>query len=361
MPKHTSSPPQHWQSFDYRGRCFFDIVVPVHNDREVRLTVAQKIADRYEVQDVLTRGGGGVILVAKDLHTGSPVLVKAFLEYNTERDDLSEPLKGVIESLRRSRHHLQTERRILVQLHNIGCNAVPHPNDYVFDANPALEGPHKTDAGETWQFDDFALITSEPYLVMQYVPGKSLQDLLEKQYSQGFEEPVALAIIDQVARVIELVEQPLKLSNGQTWELVYQDLKPGNILVDRSGQTTVLDFGGCQLIIDNMLVLNGSHSPGYCAPECGKWDEAITPAADCYGLGSTLYHMLSGFNPRRQLPKKRPSHGPQAVHISTKPLALQCSPEVVELVSRCVAWEPEARFQNTAEFRAALAPLLQPE
>jgi serine/threonine protein kinase len=159
--------------------------------------------------------------------------------------------------------------------------------------------------------------------------------------------------------VIELLQQPMTLSNGQTWQLVYQDLKPGNIIVDRSGRATVLDFGGCQVVVDGTLVLNGSHSNGYCAPECGVPEVGITPAADSYALGTTLLHMLSGVNPRRLLPGDPRRTGQRAVRLNVpRLLADRHSPTVVEFVATCVAWEPEARFPNATEFRRSLLPLL---
>lgn len=370
MRQPVTPPPRFWESLEYRGRRYVRFPVRVGGHRDVPFTVAAQIADRYAVRDVLTRGGGGVILTAEDQHTGHPVLVKGLLEYDTWRYNLSEPLDDVVEALRRTRHHLQTERRILVQLHNGGCNAVPHPNDYVFDTNPALEGPHLTETGQWWRLDDNGLLDSEPYLVMQHVHGAHLGRVLERRARHGLPEPTALSIIDQVAAVLELLQRPLAMPHGQTWQLVYQDLKPGNVLVDRWGRATVLDFGGCQLMIDGALVLHGSHSRGYCAPECGRTDEGITPSADCYALGSTLFQMLSGINPRRWLPKRSahshlpPGDGsgvradPPAVHIDPGYLSKRCSPQVVDLVGRCVAWEPAARFQTAREFRQALKPLV---
>jgi serine/threonine-protein kinase len=170
---------------------------------------------------------------------------------------------------------------------------------------------------------------------------------------------MALRIIDQVARVIELLQQPFQLSNGQTWQLVYQDLKPGNIIVDRNGRASVLDFGGCQVVIDGTLVLNGSHSPGYSAPECGPSEAGITRAADSYGLGTTLLHMLTGVNPRRLLPGDPAKTGQRAVRLNVaKLLEGICHASVIEFVAKAVAWEPESRHADASEFRRALLPLL---
>jgi serine/threonine protein kinase len=357
MAKAVAQPPHLWESFRHEGKTFVRFDLRLHGDRMAPFSIAQPLAGRYELQDVLARGGGGVILVARDLKTEHLVLVKALAEYDVSRHDLEHPLEDIVESLRRSRHHLQTERRLLVRLRNRGCNAVPHPNDFVFDANPLLQGPHRALSNDEWRFDDEGILNSEPYLVMQHVAGLNLKDVIVQFYRNGLEELVALRIIDQVARVLELLQQPLPLSNGQTWSLVYQDLKPGNIVVDEHGHATVLDFGGCQLEIDGTLVLHGSHSPGYCAPECGQ-GKPIDATADSFALGSTLYHMLSGESPRTLLPKDRQSGDPPAAHIDANKLSKKCSAGVVSLIARCVDWDREARFQTAVDFRQALVPLL---
>jgi serine/threonine protein kinase len=358
MSTRAVPPPAQWETFEFRGRSFYWFPVKVR-EGEVPFTIAHRVADRYRVGSVLARGGDGIILEATDLRTENPVLIKAVVWHKAVRADLEEPLEEFVEQVRRSRHHVQTERRVLVQLHRRGSSAVPHPNDYVFDTNPMLEGPHYTEQDQEWTFDDWSLIDAEPYLVMQRAAGTSLQERLEREGGSAFDEPAALRIIDQTAAVLEQLHEPFRMANGQTWELVYQDMKPGNLLVDDQGRVTVLDFGGCQVVIDGTLVLRGSHSPGYCAPECGPANpDPIAPTADCYALGSTLYHLLTGVNPRRLLPKDFRDSDTRAVRLDTAGLAGRCSKATADLIARCVAWEPAARFQTVRELRAALAPLV---
>jgi len=357
MSTAENAPPEFWETRNYRGRPFFHFDLKVR-DGDIPFSVPCRIADRYEVREVIARGGGGVVFAAIDQVTTNPVLVKCLAQYDMLRRDLSEPLEEMVESIRRGRHHLQTERRILVQLRNAGSNSVPLPCDYAFDSNPALRGPYWTQSGHEWMFDDASILHSEPFLVLQHVDGMNLKDVLQQLFQNGLEEPLALRIIDQVARVIELVQQPLQMPQGQTWRLVYQDLKPANILIDRHGHATVLDFGGCQLVIDETLVLHGSHSAGYCAPECGRSHDPLHPSVDCYGLGTTLFHMLTGVGPRSLLPKDIAPEDSRAVRIDADQLSTRCSKPVVDLVSRCVSWEPENRIASAREFRQALAPLL---
>ena len=83
------------------------------------------------------------------------------------------------------RKTLEMERRILVLLRNAGCNAVPHPNDFVYDANPHLEGPYTTEDRKEWTYGDQDMLEAEPYLVMEAVEGQSLAQILERGAGQS--------------------------------------------------------------------------------------------------------------------------------------------------------------------------------
>ena len=89
--------------------------------------------------------------------------------------------EGFANQLRLPRKTLEMERRILVLLRNAGCNAVPHPNDFVYDANPApgrARTPRKT--ARNGQYDDVDMLQAEPYLLMEMVRGQSLEEVLKE-------------------------------------------------------------------------------------------------------------------------------------------------------------------------------------
>src|SRR5713226_10433285 len=120
----------------------------------------------------------GLLLEGLDLRTKCRVLIKASLFYDVVPYARVRDQEGFTNQLRLPRKTLEMERRILVLLRNAGCNAVPHPNDFVFDANPLLEGPYQTEDGPEWRFDDAEMIAAEPYLVMEVLTGKSLDQVL---------------------------------------------------------------------------------------------------------------------------------------------------------------------------------------
>lgn len=358
MARAPAPPASEWDTVRHRGREFAAFPLRVKGDREVRCTVPWRIAERYEIRGVLARGGGGMILEALDRRTGRDVLVKALAEYHLDREDLDEPIEEVVEIVRRARHHLQTERRLLVRLRNAGCAAVPLPHDYVCDVNPGLVGPHRTRRDEPWRFNEPELVDSEPFLVLQRVAGSNLEDLLADEYPEGIDEATALRIVDQVAAVLEQLHRPWTLANGRSWRVVYQDLKPGNILVDRTGRATLIDFGGCQIEIDDTLVLQGSYTPGYAAPECGERHVAVGPQADCYALASTAYHLLTGANPRRLHAARTAPDDSPALRFDLRPLRPDVAPATYELLRDALDWEPAQRPASATEFRRRLAPLL---
>ncbi|QDU80675.1 Serine/threonine-protein kinase PrkC [Polystyrenella longa] len=357
MSRITNVPRNEWELFNYGQRDFHRFSVN-SKEREVPFTIPIRVSERYEIQDTLARGGGGVIFTAIDLHTQNKVLIKTIAGYQIPRGSLEEPLDEVVDSIRRVRHHLQTERRILVQLRKLGCNNVPHPHDYIFDWNPALAGPYRTPKDELWSFEDVEVLKSEPYLVMEWVDGFSGKEVLQRFYPQGISEQQALYLVDQVAAVIETMHQSWQMPNDMTWDLVYQDLKPSNILIDDFGHATLIDFGGCQIVIDGELILHGSHSPGYAAPECGLNKTPITPAADVYSLGTTLYSLVTGINLRRELQRKQQSdETARAVELDFSS-DNRISSEVRELICDCTQLDPTERLSTAIEFRERLKPLI---
>ena len=104
--------------------------------------------------------------------------------------------------------------------------------------------------------------------MLQQVAGVSLEELLQREFPKGMEEHRALEIIAPVVQILERLHEPWRLPSGRTWHCVYQDLKPANILIDPLGRPTLLDFGGCQVVIDGVPVLEGACTAGYAPPEC---------------------------------------------------------------------------------------------
>ena len=180
------------------------------------------------------------------------------------------------------------------------------------------------------------------YLVMEFVPGRDLGQILEERGPLPWQE--ALRIGRQVAQALAYANQ-----HG----IVHRDIKPGNIMVLPDGSVRVLDFGIARARTSPEITLSGFvGSPNYAAPEQAM-GKPVDIRADLYSLGIVLYRALSG---------KLPFEGdtPWAVvnqHIATPPppLAGADLPEtVVALVTRSLAKRPEDRFQTPEEMIEAI-------
>jgi serine/threonine protein kinase len=334
--------------------------VPHGDNRGKTYTIAQPLAGRYEVLRFFASGGMGLLLEGLDLRTSGRVLIKAILNYDVAPYARVRDQDGFTNQLRLPRKTLEMERRILVLLRNAGCNAVPHPNDFVYDANPLLAGPYPTDDGGTWTYDDEEMIAAEPYLIMEAVDGRSVEDVLREAAGRKLSEVRSLRIMSQVAQVLETLHEPRPMRSGMTWQLIYQDLKPANLLLSALDRTTVLDLGGCQLINleARQKLLPGAATAGYCPPECEEPYNLLTPAADIYTVGSNLFQFLTGRSPREFLGASLGKNQARAVHLNTELLDGQCSPKLKELVKRCLAPQPRDRFTTATELREALNEIL---
>lgn len=181
---------------------------------------------------------------------------------------------------------------------------------------------------------DVGVSDDDHYIVMEYVPGQTLKDLIKQRGRLPVEE--ALRIAREIADA---------LANAHAHNLVHCDIKPHNILMMPDGHAKVADFGIARAVTESTMTYSGNviGSVHYFSPEQAK-GSLITPKSDVYSLGVVLYEMLTG---------KLPFIGETPVSIAMKHLQEQPSPvrqvvpdvpPVVEaLVSRMMAKDPAMR------------------
>ncbi|HLJ10638.1 MAG TPA: protein kinase [Planctomycetaceae bacterium] len=189
-----------------------------------------------------------------------------------------------------------------------------------------------------------------PYLVMRYVPGRSLQQRLERQGPLGLVE--MLRIGQQTAA---------GLAAAHAHGLVHRDIKPANILLEHGIERVMLtDFGLARTVDDASLTCSGvvAGTPQYMAPEQAR-GEAIDHRTDLFSLGSVLYAMCAGHSPFRAETTMGILH--RICTQSPRPLG-QINPEtprwLEQIIRKLHARNPRRRFQSAAEVAVLLAARL---
>jgi protein kinase-like protein len=192
------------------------------------------------------------------------------------------------------------------------------------------------------------------YLVMDYVEGENLYDLIPE--NGGFEEHQALELVLQVAQALDYAH-----SHG----IVHRDIKPDNVLVDEKGVAKLTDLGlARQVDAGTRLTQTGvtMGTPHYISPEQARGDRQVDIRSDIYSLGATLYHLVTG---------RPPFDGSSAAVIMTKHLTEQVpwpqdvSPDLSKdcclVIAKMMAKEPEDRYQTPAELISDLELVLEGE
>jgi len=186
-----------------------------------------------------------------------------------------------------------------------------------------------------------------PYLVMRYVPGRSLQERLARR------GPLELA---EVLRIGMQTAQGLAAAHAQG--LVHRDVKPANILLEHNVERVLLtDFGLARTVDDASLTCSGviAGTPQYMAPEQAR-GEAIDHRTDLFSLGSVLYTMCAGHSPFRAETTMGVLH--RICKETPRPLR-ELNPHVPEWLERIIrrlhAKDPAMRFQSAEEVAAVLA------
>jgi tRNA A-37 threonylcarbamoyl transferase component Bud32 len=192
---------------------------------------------------------------------------------------------------------------------------------------------------------DFGEEDGIPYIVMRYVEGGTVYDLIRRAGSLDLEQTTH--IVGQVADALDFAHQQ---------GIIHRDLKPHNILIDRQGDTYLSDFGIAKML-EAQATLTGTGvigTPAYIAPELAQGMQADV-RADVYALGVVIFEMLCGRVPFE-------ADTPMAAiykHVN-EPVPSLCEakpgiPPVVDaVVQKVLAKDPDERFQTAGELARAL-------
>jgi len=280
---------------------------------EIMTTRVGTHLDRYEIDAELGRGAMGVVYRARDLKLDRTVAIKMISLFGLEPDAEQEYRKRFV-----------VEGRAAGRLSHAGIVTV-------FDVREDEE-------------------TKAPYLVMEYIQGQSLQQLVSRE-NRTLPLSTTLRLIQEVAEALHY---------AHTQGVVHRDIKPANILVTPDGHPKIADFGIAKLN-QNDVTLPGQvlGSPAFMAPEQLS-DEGVDARSDLFSLGVILYYMLTGHRPFQgnstaTVCFKLVNHDPLPVSAFES----KFTPELDNIVSRAIAKDPAQRYQTGMAMAADIQRLIE--
>jgi eukaryotic-like serine/threonine-protein kinase len=264
------------------------------------------LQNRYVVERQIGEGGMGAVYVATDRRFGSTVALK-----ETFFDD---------PSLRRA---FEREARLLNRLRH---HALPRVSDHFEES----EGQ---------------------FLVMEYIPGEDLSQMLKARGGAGFPAARVLAWADQLLDALEYL-------HTQEPAVVHRDIKPQNLKLTARDQVVLLDFGLAKgTPLQTRVTQTGSlfgYSFNY-APIEQMQGAGTDPRSDLYSLGATLYHLLTGATPPDALTRATAvlNGDPDPLRPASETGA-HVPASLAEALSRAMALSASRRFASAEEMRRAL-------
>jgi serine/threonine protein kinase len=174
---------------------------------------------------------------------------------------------------------------------------------------------------------------------MEFIEGETLEDRLETIHQRGDHLPLAQTL--NIARQLCIV---LEYLHSQHPPVIFRDLKPANIMLNKQQQIYLIDFGIARLFKPGQSKdTTALGSPGYAPPE--QYRQATSPRSDIYSLGATLHQMLTGIDP-----SQHPFY--------FQPFSIN-QPALERLVQRMVALDAKQRPASMQVVKQSLENIIQ--
>ncbi len=270
------------------------------------MTQPRLLGGRYELDGVVGRGGMAEVFRARDIRLDRVVAVK------TLREDLARDATFQARFRREAQSAASLNHPSIVAVYDTG--------------------------------EDMTASSHVPYIVMEYVDGRTLRDLLRDDRRLLPER--ALEITDGVLRALDYSHR-----HG----IVHRDIKPGNVMLTRSGEVKVMDFGIARAVSDAQATMTQTAqvigTAQYLSPEQAR-GERVDARSDLYSTGCLLYELLTGRPPFL-------GDSPVAIayqHVRENPVPpSRLDPEIPRwadsIVLRAMAKDPAQRYQSAADMR----------
>ena len=266
---------------------------------------------RYQLGQLVGRGGMAEVHVATDTRLGRTVAVK-IMRADFATDSI------FLERFRREAHSVaQMNNPNIVNIYDSGEEAVT------------------TETGE---------VEHLPYLVMEYVKGQTLRDILKVNgaLSQRDAEQVMMGVLNA-------------LEYSHRMGIIHRDIKPGNIMISEQGVVKVMDFGIARAIDDSAATMTQSQgvvgTAQYLSPEQAR-GESVDMRSDLYSAGCVLYEMLTG---------RPPFTGDSAVAIAYQHVSEVATPPSTivpglpkmwdSICAKAMAKDRQNRYATASEFK----------
>jgi eukaryotic-like serine/threonine-protein kinase len=270
------------------------------------MTTPQVLGERYEIGGVLGRGGMAEVHRGRDLRLGREVAVKVL------RSDLARDPSFQVRFRREAQAAASLNHPAIVAVYDTGED--------------------RTTTGAT------------PYIVMEYVEGDTLRDVLRREGRLSPERAMSLAA--DICGALDFSHR-----NG----IVHRDVKPGNVMITPQGTVKVMDFGIARAVSDSAATMTSTAAvigtAQYLSPEQAR-GESVDARSDVYSMGCLLYELVTGAPPFT-------GDSPVSVayqHVREDPrlpssINPQVPPELDAILLKAMSKNPANRYQSAADMR----------
>lgn len=273
------------------------------------MTTPQVLGERYEIGGVLGRGGMAEVHHGRDLRLGREVAVKVL------RHDLARDPSFQVRFRREAQASASLNHPAIVAVYDTGEDRTP--------------------TGAT------------PYIVMEYVEGETLRDVLRREGRLPIDRAMSLAA--DISGALDFSHR-----NG----IVHRDVKPGNVMITPQGTVKVMDFGIARAVSDSAATMTSTAAvigtAQYLSPEQAR-GEGVDARSDVYSLGCLLYELVTGAPPFT-------GDSPVSVayqHVREDPrlpssINPDVPPELDAILLKAMSKNPANRYQSAADMRSDL-------
>ncbi|QGQ17960.1 Stk1 family PASTA domain-containing Ser/Thr kinase [Cellulomonas sp. JZ18] len=277
------------------------------------------LANRYEVGELIGRGGMAEVHIGHDTRLGRTVAIKIL------RSDLARDPSFQNRFRREAQSAAALNHPAIVAVYDTGEDVVTEPT---------------------------GVVAHVPFIVMEYVEGHTVRDILRDGHAVPIDEAVEIT-----AGVLSALEYSHHAG------IVHRDIKPANVMITPTGAVKVMDFGIARAVADSAATMTQTQAvigtAQYLSPEQAR-GEQVDARSDLYSTGCLLFELLTG---------RPPFVGDSPVAVAYQhvrenpPVPSQIASDVPEPLDRitlkALAKERDARYSTAAEFRADLEAVLR--